>query len=201
MLIIIPANRFDLQPELQAAAEWRPVVGCECWVLGYFGYKPSWGWIPAFAGRTNLASSYPVALFSPRPLIFSHLPVFWWGERLRSCAIELPVPTRVPDAGALRRTAGGKACFSRRRPAQTCRGPQARGERATAEVCTAIRPLRRHPGVRHSLSLLCVLCASAVRFHLYLCGLGDLCERQFFLSSVARTERLLRRCPSTKPWQ
>jgi len=115
--------------------------------MGYFGCKPSWVWIPAFAGMANLASSYPVALFSPRPLIFSHLPVFWWGERLRSCAIQLPVPTRVRDAGALRRTAGGKARFSGRRPAQACRGPQARGERATVESNT----IAQHFSLRESV--------------------------------------------------
>jgi hypothetical protein len=52
----------------------------------------------------------------------------------------LPVPSRVTDAGALRRTAGGKACFSGRRPAQMRRGPKARGERATAEKSTMAQP-------------------------------------------------------------
>jgi len=64
------------------------------------------------------------------------------GECSRSCTPQLPVPSRVNDAGALRRAAAGKACFSGRRQAQACRGPKARGERATA-VASSIMDLRR----------------------------------------------------------
>jgi hypothetical protein len=99
----------------------------------------------------------------------SMLPLVVGGERSQPCTFQLPVPPRVPDAGALRRTRAGKACFSGRRQAQTRRGPQARGERATAGPCKTLGVL----------------------------SLSDLGEGQHFLNSVAQTERLLRRCPST----
>jgi len=66
------------------------------------------------------------------------LPQVVWGERSRSCTPQLPVPPRVPDAGALRMATAGKVRFSGRRQVQTRRGPQACREWATVETGTIV---------------------------------------------------------------